>query len=198
MKRVCVFCGSCPGSKPAYSRAAAALGRLLAQRRIGLVYGGGKVGLMGQVARAALRAGGKVTGVIPRNLLKQRLAFTDVADIRVVATMHERKALMSRLSDGFIALPGGIGTFDEFFEALTWAQLGLHRKPCGILDVGRYYAPLLALLDHCVKQGFMCRETRAMVLVDTDPARLLDKFARYQPPVLDKAALALKLSELES
>ena len=195
MKRICVFCGSSPGARPEYVEAARQLGRTLASKGIGLVYGGAKVGTMGQLASAALEAGGEVIGVIPERLVAKEVAFTELNDLQIVGTMHERKARMVELSDGFIALPGGLGTFEEFFEALTWAQLGLHHKPCGFLNVCGYYDKLIAFLDHTVEQKFVKAEYRAMVLIDKDPEELLKKFATYQPPKIDKAAWILALNE---
>ena len=182
MKSLCVFCGSRSGTEAAYDEAARALGRALAAEGITLVYGGGRVGLMGIVADAALGAGGEVVGVIPRALLEREIAHSGLTDLRVVGSMHERKALMSELSEGFIALPGGTGTLEEFFEVLTWAQLGEHRKPCGLLNASRYYDPLLAVFDHMVQQGFLSEEHRAMVLVETGPEALLEVLAGYVPP----------------
>jgi uncharacterized protein (TIGR00730 family) len=195
MKRICVFCGSSPGARPGYVEAARRLGHTLASKGIGLVYGGAKVGTMGQLASAALEAGGEVIGVIPEQLVEKEVAFTGLADLQIVGSMHERKARMEELSDGFIALPGGLGTFEEFFEALTWAQLSIHHKPCGFLNVCSYYDKLIAFLDHAVEQQFVKSEYRAMVLVDKDPERLLEKFAAYQPPKIDKAAWILQLNE---
>jgi uncharacterized protein (TIGR00730 family) len=195
MKRICVFCGSSPGGRPEYVQAARRLGHTLASRGIGLVYGGAKVGTMGQLASAVLEAGGKVTGVIPEQLVKKEVAFIGLTDLQVVGSMHERKARMAELADGFIALPGGLGTLEEFFEALTWAQLSMHHKPCGLLNVCGYYDQLIAFLDHAVEQQFVKTEYRAMVLVDEDPERLLQKFAAYQPPKIDKAAWILALNE---
>jgi uncharacterized protein (TIGR00730 family) len=182
MRSLCVFCGSRSGTEAAYDEAARALGRALAADGIRLVYGGGRVGLMGVVADAALGAGGEVVGVIPRALLEREIAHSGLTDLRVVGSMHERKALMSEFSEGFIALPGGTGTLEEFFEVLTWAQLGEHRKPCGLLNAGRYYDPLLAVFDHMVQQGFLSEEHRAMVLVETEPEALLEALAGYLPP----------------
>jgi hypothetical protein len=193
VKRICVFCGSNPGALPAYAEAARGLGTLLAARQIGLVYGGGSVGMMGQLARAALAGGGEVIGVIPRDLHERNVAFTELPDLRVVGTMHERKALMVDLADGFIALPGGIGTLEEFFEVLTWAQLGLHRKPCGLLDVHRHHERLTGFLDHLVEQGFLGPAHRSMVLIEGRPEALLERFETYRAPAVDKAALALGL-----
>jgi uncharacterized protein (TIGR00730 family) len=195
MNRICVFCGSSPGARPEYVTAARQLGRTLAGKGIGLVYGGAKVGTMGQLASAALEAGGEVIGVIPQDLVKKEVAFTELENLHVVGSMHERKARMVDLADGFIALPGGLGTFEEFFEALTWAQLGLHHKPCGLLNVCGYYDRLIAFLDHAVAEQFVRAEYRAMALVDEEPDRLLAKFAAYRPPEIDKAAWILQLNE---
>jgi uncharacterized protein (TIGR00730 family) len=181
MKSLCVFCGSRSGTEAAYDEAARALGRALAAEGITLVYGGGRVGLMGVVADAALGAGGQVVGVIPKALLEREIAHTGLTELRVVGSMHERKALMSELSEGFIALPGGTGTLEEFFEVLTWAQLGEHRKPCALLNASRYYDPLLAVFDHMVQRGFLSEEHRAMVLVETEPEALLEALAGYVP-----------------
>lgn len=186
MRRICVFCGSQVGRQPAYAAAAVSLGTLLAQRGIGLVYGGGKVGLMGVVADAALAAGGEVIGVIPERLMNRELGHGGVTDLRVVDSMHQRKAMMSDLSDAFIALPGGYGTFEEFFEVVTWMQLGIHAKPCGLLNVGGYYDNLLALLDHAAAESFIRPHHRAMVLVDDDPALLLRQLHDYRAPQFDK------------
>lgn len=186
MNRICVFCGSSPGASPIYAEAARSLGRLLVKRGLGLVYGGGRVGLMGMVADAVLAASGEVIGVIPYALEAREVAHTGLTELRVVGTMHERKALMAELADGFIALPGGIGTLDEWFEIWTWAQLGLHRKPCGILNVAGYYDPLLAFLDRSVEERFLREIHRAMVLVDDDPVRLLERMESYAPPQVEK------------
>ncbi len=191
MKRICVFCGSSPGAKPEYAEAAKAVGALLASRKIGLVFGGGRVGMMGQVARAALENGGEVTGVIPRELFEKKVAFTGIGDLRVVETMHERKALMAELADGFMALPGGLGTLEEIFEIVTWAQLGMHHKPCGLLNVAGYFTPLLAFLDRVAAEGFVDAVHRSMILTAADPEELLRMFATYRPPVADKAEWAL-------
>jgi uncharacterized protein (TIGR00730 family) len=186
VRSVCVFCGSSPGTEPAYEEAARALGRTLADSGLTLVYGGGHVGLMGVVADATLGAGGEVVGVIPKALLAREIAHTGLTDLRVVDSMHDRKALMSDLSGGFVALPGGTGTLEEFFEVLTWAQLGEHRKPCGLLNAAGYYDPLLAVFDHMVAKGFLSEEHRAMILVQTEPEPLLEAFARYRPPEVPK------------
>lgn len=179
MKRVCVFCGSSPGRDPAYTAAARALGDTLARRRIGLVYGGASVGLMGVVADAVLAAGGEAIGILPAALARKEIAHPGLSELRVVPSMHERKAQMVELSDGFVALPGGVGTLEEFFEVLTWAQLGLHAKPCGLLDAAGYWRDLERFLDHAVAERFVKEKHRRLVLVEDDPGRLLDAFARH-------------------
>ena len=184
MRSVCVFCGSSTGTSPIYRTAATRLGELIARRGLRLVYGGGNVGLMGVVAEAAMAAGGEVIGVIPEALMARELGHGGVTELRVVGSMHERKALMADLGDGFVALPGGFGTLEEFCEVLTWAQLGIHRKPCGLLDVGGYWSSLTALFDHAVAEGFLQPDVRALVLEDADPDRLLDRMARYVAPPL--------------
>lgn len=184
--RVCVFCGSSAGTRPAYADAARELGELLARRGICLVYGGGDVGLMGVLADSALAAGGEVIGVIPRALADREVAHGGLTALHVVRTMHERKQMMHDLSDGFIALPGGLGTLEEFFEVLTWGQLGMHAKPCGILDVEGYYEPMLALLDRAVDDQLLKPENRAMLMYDTSAERLLDRMAAYEPPAVIK------------
>jgi uncharacterized protein (TIGR00730 family) len=186
MKSVCVFAGSSLGRSPEYAAAAVELGRVLASRDIGLVYGGARVGIMGTVADAVLAGGGRVTGVIPRAMVEKEVAHDGLTDLRIVTTMHERKALMADLADGFIALPGGWGTLDELFEILTWAQLGLHRKPCGLLNVQRYFDRLLAFLDHTVAQGFVRSEHGALLAVSETPATLLDAMATQTPPPVEK------------
>jgi uncharacterized protein (TIGR00730 family) len=193
MKRICVFCGSSPGAGPEYLEAATALGQALARHKLGLVFGGGRVGLMGHIARAALAAGAEVTGVIPRGLVAREVGFTELTDLRVVETMHERKGLMIELSDGFIAMPGGLGTIEEFFEVVTWGQLGLHQKPCGLLNVNGFFDHLIAFLDTVYQEQFVDAEHRAMVLLENDPDRLLARFAAYQHPTSDKAAWTLRL-----
>jgi uncharacterized protein (TIGR00730 family) len=184
LRRVCVFCGSSPGVRPDYAGAARALGEELAARGIGLVYGGSHVGLMGTIADACRTAGGEVTGVIPASLVEAEVAHTGLDDLRIVGTMHERKALMSELSDGFVALPGGFGTLDEFCEAVTWSQLGLHQppKPCGLLDVAGYFAPLVRLFDAAVAEGFVRPEHRGLVLVASTPGDILDALALWEGP----------------
>jgi uncharacterized protein (TIGR00730 family) len=186
VQRVCVYCGSSPGSDPRFAEAAAAFGRALAVRGLSLVYGGGSIGLMGRLADAVLTHGGHVVGVIPAGLVRKEVAHLSLPDLHVVATMHERKARMADLADAFVALPGGMGTLDEIFEMLTWGQLGLHAKPCAFLDVAGYYGPLLAFLDRAVDSRFLKPEHRTMFLVDADPERLLDRLMSYQVPVLEK------------
>jgi uncharacterized protein (TIGR00730 family) len=166
--------------------AARATGRTLARRGIGVVYGGGSVGLMGALADATLAAGGEVIGVIPRALQLRELAHGGLTALHVVGSMHERKARMAELSEGFVALPGGIGTLEELAEIVTWAQLGLHRRPCGLLDVGGYWQPLVALLDHAVEEGFVRPEHRGLVVVARDADELLDRFAAWQPPLVER------------
>jgi uncharacterized protein (TIGR00730 family) len=186
MRAVCVFCGSSAGHDSVYASAARSVGQLLGARGSTLVYGGGRVGLMGQVADAALAAGAPVIGVIPEALQAREVAHLSLHDLRVVASMHERKALMAQLADAFVALPGGAGTLEEFFEVWTWALLGIHRKPCGILNVAGYFDGLLTFLDHSVAQQFVRPEHRAMVLVDDDAGRLFDRLASYEPPVVPR------------
>ena len=179
MQRICVFCASSPGGNPAFAAMARRLGALMAARGIGLVYGGGNVGLMGILADAVLTDNGQVFGVIPRALVDRELAHRGVTQLDVVDTMHERKRRMHDLCDGFIAMPGGFGTLDELFETLTWSQLGMHAKPCGLLDIDGYFAPLLHLLDHAVQERFMRPEHRALVSVAADAAELLDSMASH-------------------
>ena len=184
--RICVFCGSSFGSRPEYREAAAEVGALLARKGVGLVYGGSNVGLMGVVADTVLAGGGDVIGVIPDALVAKEVAHRGLADLRVVGSMHERKALMAELSTAFLALPGGFGTLEEFIEAVTWSQLGLHRKPCGLLNVRGYYDNLLAMLDHAVEEQLLRPENRALVLAETDAEALIDKLLSQQPPYVDK------------
>src|SRR6186713_2170638 len=186
MMRVCVFAGSSSGSRPEYRTAAEDLGRELAARGIELVYGGAHVGLMGGVADAVLAGGGRVTGVIPKALVEKEVAHRGLTDLRIVTSMHERKALMADLSDAFVALPGGWGTLDEMFEILTWAQLGLHRKPCGLLNVCGYFDGLLAFAAHSVAEGFVRPEHGGMMTVADAPGPLLDSLAVHRPPVVEK------------
>jgi uncharacterized protein (TIGR00730 family) len=186
MTHVCVYCGSSPGADPRFAAAADTFGRELAARAMTLVYGGGSVGLMGRVADAARQAGGRVVGVIPAALVRREVAHFDLPDLHVVATMHERKARMADLSDAFVALPGGIGTLDEIFEMLTWAQLGLHGKPCAFLNVAGFYDPLLAFLDRIVEYRFLPPDHRKLFLVDDEPARLLTRLAGHSAAVTGK------------
>ena len=186
LRRVCVYCGSSSGSLPDYALAAQAVGTALARRGLELVYGGGNVGLMGQVADAALAAGGHVIGVIPESLMAREVGHRGLPDLRVVGTMHIRKALMAELADAFIALPGGFGTIEEFCEVLTWAQLGLHRKPFGLLNTAGFYDPLLAFFDHQVKERFVRSEHRELIISHTEPEALLEALATIQVPNLDK------------
>ena len=182
MDSVCVFCGSRPGNNPAYVAAARETGTAIAKRGWRLVYGGGQIGIMGAVADAALAAGGEVVGVIPRSLMTKEIPHPGVTRMHVVTSMHRRKALMSSLSDGFLTLPGGFGTLEEFFETLTWAQLGLHTKPCALLDVVGFWEPLLAMVDNQIAGGFVPAEHRRLILTGTDPNTILDRMAEYIPP----------------
>jgi uncharacterized protein (TIGR00730 family) len=186
MKRVCVFCGSSPGKSPVFLEAARATGRALAERGIGLVYGGGSVGLMGAVADATLDAGGEVVGVIPRALELRELAHRRLTTLHVVGSMHERKARMAELADGFVALPGGMGTLEELAEILTWAQLGLHARPIGLLDAAGYYRPLIQFFDQAVAEGFIRPDHRRLLLVGAEPGPLLDQFATWRPPPVER------------
>jgi uncharacterized protein (TIGR00730 family) len=183
MDRLCVFSGSSPGAQPDYRRAAEELGRALAGQGVGLVYGGASVGLMGVVADAVLDAGGDAIGVIPQALVEREIAHPGVSELRVVGSMHERKALMAELADGFVALPGGMGTLEELFEVYTWTQLGLHSKPLGLLDVRSYYAKLVAFLDHAVEERFLTVEHREMLVVEQRAEALLEAFRRWRAPV---------------
>ena len=181
MKRICVFCGSNAGARSEYAEAARALATVLAERKLGIVYGGGNVGLMGVLADAALARGGEVIGVIPQKLVDKEVAHRGVTELLVVETMHERKALMNDLSDAFMALPGGFGTLDEFFEVLTWSQLGFHGKPCALLNVAGYYDGMLAMLDHAVTERFLRPAHRELIIADTEPLRLLQRLSAFVP-----------------
>lgn len=186
IRSICVYCGSSPGRDPGFVRAAGDLGRILAERQIALVYGGGHVGLMGAVADATLAAGGEVHGVITRALQRKEVAHRGLGRLQVTESMHERKTAMAEASDAFIMLPGGLGTFEEFFEAATWTQLGIQGKPCGILNVRGYFDPLIDLLDRSVRERFLRSEHRAQLVVDSEPESLLDTLVAWEPVVVDK------------
>jgi uncharacterized protein (TIGR00730 family) len=182
LKRICVFCGSSVGARPAYRETADRLGELLAERRIGIVFGGGRIGLMGVLADAALRKGGEVIGVIPESLVRREIAHRGVTKLHVVETMHQRKALMADLSDAFIAMPGGYGTLEELTEAVTWSQLGIQQKPVGLLNVEKYWDGLLAVLDHAVDEQFVRPENAQLVLVAQRPESMLERLEEWTPP----------------
>ena len=186
LRRICVFCGSNSGARQSYQQAAQAVGRLLCRRGIELVYGGGNVGLMGALANACLKEGGRVIGVIPRALADRELAHAGLTELRIVSSMHERKSLMADLSDAFISLPGGFGTWEEFFEVLTWSQLGILTKACALLNIDGYYDPLLAMADKALSEGFIRPAHRDSLLSDTEPERLLDRLSDYAVPAVDK------------
>jgi uncharacterized protein (TIGR00730 family) len=186
LSSICVFCGSNAGAQPVYVETAEAVGRGLAQRGVRLVYGGSKVGMMGALADAARFAGGDVVGVMPQAMVDREIAHTGLDDLRIVGSMHERKALMAELSDAFIALPGGVGTLEELFEVYTWAQLGIHDKPLGLLDVAGYYRPLIAFLDHSVQERFVRASTRSLLAVDDDLDALLAALEAWRPPTEHK------------
>ena len=193
MKRICVFCGSSVGVRPAYANAARAMAAELIRRRLGVVYGGGSIGLMGVLADAMLERGGEVIGVIPRPLASKELAHTGLTEMRVVDSMHERKALMASLANGFVAMPGGLGTFEETLEILTWSQLGIHRKPVGLLNVEGYYDGLLTMIAHAIAEGFVPAEYRALSVTASTPAALLDLMESWRPP--DSPGRWLNLSQ---
>jgi uncharacterized protein (TIGR00730 family) len=186
MHRICVFCGSNPGNRGDYASAATAVGREIARRGMGLVYGGGRVGLMGILADATLAGGAEVDGVLPRHLAAKEVGHTGLTRLHLVDSMHERKAMMSRLADGFLSLPGGLGTVEETAEILTWAQLGLHSKPCALLDTAGYFGPLVAFLDHAVAEGFVRKQHRDLVIVGSDPAQVIDSMERWRPVQVEK------------
>lgn len=186
MKRICVFCGSNSGSNPIYAKTAETVGAFLAKNNIELVYGGGRVGLMGKIADTVLAGGGKVIGVIPESLAIKEVAHQSTTELHVVDSMHERKALMTEFADGFIALPGGFGTFEEFCEIVTWAQLGIHRKPCALLNVGGFYDNLIAMFDHSASQNFIRPEHRELVLIENDIEKLYELMKNYRPPFVEK------------
>ena len=185
LRRLCVFCGAQPGARPAYREAAAAFGRLLAESGIGVVYGGASIGLMAAVADAALEAGGEVIGVIPQALVDREVAHDGLSDLRIVHSMHERKALMAELSDGFVALPGGVGTLEELFEVWTWSHLGLHRKPCALLDVQGFYSGLHTFVDHMETEGFLRPGVRDMLIVEREGPQLLTALRGYRAPPVE-------------
>ncbi len=187
MKNITVYCGSSFGNKPEFKEEAAALGKLMAEEGIHLIYGGGKVGLMGTIARAVLAAGGRVTGIIPKALKKKEVALEECSELIVVDTMHQRKAKMVDLADGFIAMPGGFGTLEEVFEVLTWLQLGIHSKPCGLFNILGYYTGLLQFLDRTVENNFILKAHRDMLLVSEDPAVLLRRMGAFTAVTVDKA-----------
>lgn len=186
VESVCVFCGSSEGNSPTYARAAKTLGETIAHRGLRLVYGGGKVGLMGTVADAALERGGEVVGVIPEALFEKEIGHTGLTDLKVVGSMHERKQLMADLADGFVAMPGGYGTFEEFMEVLSWAQLSIHEKPCALLSVEGFFDPLLELFDAAVEKGFVYPDHRSLVLSEETPKSLLNAMENYPPPETKK------------
>lgn len=186
MKSITVFCGSNSGFRTEYREAAINLARIFAQNNIRLIYGGGNVGLMGIIADEVMRAGGEVVGIIPDSLDRKEVGHRGITELRVVDSMHERKAQMAELADGFIAMPGGIGTFEEFFEILTWAQLGFHKKPCAILNIAGYYDGLLALCDNAVSEGFLRPAHRRLILEDSNPEFLLEKMEAFKPLPLEK------------
>jgi uncharacterized protein (TIGR00730 family) len=186
LKRICVFCGTNPGSRPAYGSAARELGRVLASQDIELVYGGGSVGIMGELADAVQEHGGHVTGIIPQQLMEKEAAHTGIRNLIVVASMHQRTSQMADMSDGFIALPGGIGTVEGFFEVLTWGQLGIHAKPAAVLNVEGYFDDLTGFLDHAVQEGFLTDAHRDAIIVESEPARLLERMRAFTPAESEK------------
>lgn len=195
MKNICVFCGSSPGSKPGYLEIARQLGKELVANNIGLVYGGGSVGMMREVAETVKQNGGQVTGVITKQLFQMGVAFTGLDDLRIVGSMHERKTMMAELSDGFIALPGGFGTMEEIFEIITWSQLEIHDKPCGFLNVESYFDKLMDFINHMSGEKFIQEEHKSIVLVDEKPKELIKKFSEYTPVRVDKARWAKELTK---
>lgn len=186
MKNICVYCGSSPGRLGAYADGARALARALVERDLGLVYGGASIGLMGLVANSVLQLGGRVVGVIPEALARKEVVHKGLSELHITQSMHERKTMMAERSDGFIAMPGGIGTFEEIFEIWTWAQLGIHAKPCGLLNVAGYYDALTTFLDHAATEQFLKPQHRSLLIVEQEPDALLDRFASYQPSNVQK------------
>jgi uncharacterized protein (TIGR00730 family) len=195
METICVYCGSSTGNTPTYVEAAEAFGERLGRRGYNLVYGGASIGIMGAVADAAMAAGAQATGVMPESMLEEELAHQQLDDLRIVESMHERKATMADLSDAFVALPGGLGTLEELFETWTWAQLGYHRKPCSVLNIDSYWSPLLEMVDHAVESGFVDEVYRRMLVVGRQPDTLLDRLENYTPPT-DKFTKLTERSEL--
>ena len=186
MLSICIFCGSSTGKNSSYKGAAVELGQLMAEKNLTLVYGGGNIGLMGEIAQSVIKAGGKAIGVIPQFLVEKELVYTNLTKIHVVDSMHERKAMMVKLADAFIALPGGFGTLEETVEVLTWAQLGLHRKPIGLLNIDGYYDSLNVFFDHMVAEDFLMREYKDMLLIKEDPAAMLETITAFELPAVDK------------
>lgn len=186
MKRICVFCGSSPGNNSKYAKSARNLGKTLTEYGISLVYGGSNIGLMGEIANAMIGKNGNVIGVIPQVLVDKEVAFTHLQDLRIVNSMHERKAMMAELADGFISMPGGFGTLEETIEMLTWTQLGIHEKPLGLLNIEGYFDRLCDFIDHMVAEGFLAQGFRDMVLIDNHPDGLLDQLIKFKPPQIDK------------
>lgn len=186
MKRICVFCGSNSGVDPIYLATAEKVGKFLADNNIELVFGGGRVGLMGKIADAVMENGGKVIGIIPQALSEREVAHQGLTELHIVGSMHERKAMMADLADGFIALPGGVGTFEEFCEIVTWAQLGIHTKPCALMNVGGFYDSFIAMFDHSMNQGFIRPQHRALVLVESEIDKLYKAMLEYRPPIVEK------------
>jgi uncharacterized protein (TIGR00730 family) len=186
IRKICVYCGSSPGKNPVFSLAASSLAKAMCERGIGLVYGGAAVGVMGALANAVLEAGGEAIGVIPRSLAIKEVAHANLTELHVVSSMHDRKAMMAELADGFIALPGGWGTLEEIFEILTWAQLGFHEKPCGLLNIEGYYDGLIDFLDNAIEQQFVREVCRPMLMTAREPVELLDRFAGYRAPKVRK------------
>lgn len=186
MKNLCVYCGSSSGRRTEYIESAHGLAKELTKRGMGLVYGGASVGIMGEIADAVLSGGGEVIGVIPQALVDKEVSHSSLTELKIVNSMHERKAVMADLSDGFIALPGGLGTLEELFEVLTWAQLGFHTKPCGLLNVGSYYEKLCSFLDHAVEEQFIKTSHRDMLLIEERPEKLLALMEAYQPPLVER------------
>ena len=194
MKRICVFCGSSPGNNSRYKKFAGKLGETFTKYGITLIYVGSNIGLMGEIANSVIRKKGNVIGIIPRVLVEKEVAFTELQDLRIVDSMHERKALMAEMADGFISMPGGFGTLEETIEMLTWTQLGIQEKPIGLLNVDGYFDHLLDFIDHMVLEGFLVKDFKDMVLMDADPAKLLDRMMNFTPPQIDKWWIEKKIS----